>query len=59
MKRAARASLAIIVLMVCGCAAFMPNAADAISPARFDDLWLGVLADVESWWTWVGLMFGV
>lgn len=48
--RRLRVVLAMCALVLCtSCAGFMPNTAEAIAPATFGDLWLGVEADVEQW----------
>lgn len=48
----------VALLALAGCSAVMPQTAEAIAPATFDDFWLGVLADFESWWGWIGLIAG-
>jgi hypothetical protein len=37
----------------------LPNTAAAIAPATFDDLMLGLAADIEQWVGWVALLLGM
>lgn len=58
-RRPLAAALALLVCLGCaGCASALPQTAEAIAPATFDDLWLGLLADLESLWGLLGLILG-
>lgn len=58
--RRTRAALAMCALVLCtGCAVAMPNTAQVIAPRGFDDLWIAVGADIESWFTYLSLFLGL
>lgn len=58
-RRLLAAPLAALVCLGCvGCATALPQTAEAIAPATFDDLWLGLLADLEWMWGLFGLILG-
>lgn len=59
MRRRRALLMAVLCLPCAGCAAFMPNTAEAIAPATFEDVWVGVSADVESWVAFLSMFLGI
>lgn len=48
-NRCSRALLCGAFLSLTGCTSFFPNTAQAVAPATLNDVFFGLLADLDQW----------